>query len=481
MVETNLFRKNKINLEDYDYQKDIKNRLLMSHFSSEDLEVLEEMIYSSPTLSVRSLASQLGKHPHALCAILEKLSETDLFKIEGDVIVVDKEMRKYFETQLQKFEKDFTPGVEFIQALLRKVPIHVLPSWYPIPRASNNIFESLIEKYLETPQTFQRYLSELNLGDPILNEIVVDLFKSPEYKIYSEDVKKKYHLSEEAFEKQMLYLEFNLVCCLIYEKKEDKWVEVITLFKEWKEYLNFLETSQPEPISNKSLIKQTRPHDFSFAEDLSTILILAINKPLYVRLNCEENWIFDHASAHLVSKQCKGFDLTTEEGSSHFEAYISKAIDKLLFLKLVTLEETKLIPSDEAEEWLSLPLEKRALNTYKVTLATYPFSRFSKEVCTERNIHEIEKSVSRISHSGWVLFEDFLNGIVAPISENSKMSLKKIGRHWKYSLPDYSREEIALIHLVIYQWLFEGGMVATGSFEGKECLRITPFGQSMFG
>ena len=79
------------------------------------------------------------------------------------------------------------------------------------------------------------------------------------------------------------------------------------------------------------------------------------------------------------------------------------------------------------------------------------------------------------------LFDEFIKGIIAPISENSKMSLKKTGRYWKYSLPDYSEGEMALIRLVIYNWLFEGGIIATGSFKGEECLRITPLGQSMFG
>ncbi|MCB1072603.1 MAG: hypothetical protein KDK96_05815 [Chlamydiia bacterium] len=481
MVETNIFRKNKINLEDYDYQKDIQNRVLLSHFSTEDLEVLEEIVYSSQKIPISRLVDQLDKNLDKLYAILEKLSKTDLFKIEEDTVVVDKEMRKYFETQIQKFEDDFTPGMEFLQALLKKVPIHVLPNWYPIPRTSNNIFNSLIEKYLETPQTFQRYLTELNLGDPILNGIVTDLFEAPEHKMYSSDIRAKYKLSEEAFEEHLLYLEFNLVCCLVYEKKDGEWIEVVTLFKEWKDYLNFLKESQPKEISKKSDVKRTRPHDFSFVEDMSTLLALSMTKPLYLRLNEEEEWVFEKASANAASKQCKGFDLKTEEGHEHFHRYMSKVIQKLLFLKLAHIEGNQLIASDDAEEWLALPIEKRALNTYKVTLSSYPFSEFAKEICTERNIHEIEKSISRIIDSGWVLFDEFLNGIIAPISENSKMSLKKTGRYWKYSLPDYSEDEMALIRLIIFNWLFEGGIIATGSYQGKECLRITPLGQSMFG
>ncbi len=481
MVETNIFRKNKINLEDYDYQKDIQNRVLMSHFSTEDLEVLEEIIYSSQTIPISRLVDQLDKNLDKVQSILEKLSKTDLFKIEDNTVVVDKEMRKYFETQIQKFDENFTPGLEFLQALLKKVPIHILPNWYPIPRASNNIFNSLIEKYLETPQIFQRYLQELNLGNPILNGIVTDLFEVPEHKIYSDELRTKYKLSEESFEEHLLYLEFNLVCCLVYEKKDGEWIEVVTLFKEWKDYLSFLKESKPKEISKNGNVKRERPHDFSFAEDMSTILALSMTKPLYVRLSHDEERVFEKVSANHVAKQCKGFDLKTEEGQAHFHSYMTKIIQKLLFLKLARIETNQLLSFGDAEEWLALPIEKRGLNTYKVTMTNYPFSEFPPEICTERNIHEIEKSISRIIDSGWVLFDEFLNGVIAPISENSKMSLKKTGRYWKYSLPDYSEGEFALIRLVIYNWLFEGGIIATGSFQGKECLRITALGQSMFG
>lgn len=481
MVETNIFRKNKINLEDYDYQKDIQNRVLLSHFPPEYLEILEEIIYSPPTIPLDKLMKQLEKPMDELKTILAELSETDLFKLEEDKLVVNKEMRKYFETQIMKFEEDFTPGMDFLQALLKKVPIHVLPNWYPIPRTSNNIFNSLIEKYLHTPQTFQRYLAELNLGDEKLNGIVGDLFSSPDYKVYSKDLRKKYDLSEEEFEEHMLYLEFNFVCCLVFEKKDGEWVEVVTLFKEWKDYLSFLKETQPKEIEKKDSVKRTRASDFAFAEDMSSILALSIAKQLHVRLNDNEEWVFEKQSSNQVAKQVKGFDLKTEEGQVFFNEYTGKIIQKLLFLKLASIEQGQLVPGDDAEEWLTLPIEKRALNTYKLTLNNFPFDGFSPDICSERNIHEIEKTISRIIESGWVFLDDFLSGIIAPISENSKMVLKKKGRYWKYTLPDYSDEEVELFRKVIYEWLFEAGIIATGSHSGKECLKITPLGQSMFG
>jgi DNA-binding Lrp family transcriptional regulator len=481
MVDTQTYRKNKINLEDYDYRKDIQNRVLLSQLNSEDLEVLEEIIYSPTTFPMSRLAKQAGKTDKEILEILMKLSETGLFKIEEETVIVDKEMRKYFETQLAKFEENFTPGMEFLQALLKKVPIHILPNWYPIPRTSNNIFHSLIEKYLYTPQTFQRYLAELNFNDETLNRIVSDLFNSPNYRIYSHDLREKYGLSDESFEEMILYLEFNFVCCLVFEKQEDEWIEVVTLFQEWKDYLSFLKESQPKEIQKKHQVKRTRPADFSFVEDMSTLLAIANTHPFFVKLDSKERWGVEQKLTHLISKEWGDFDLSTEEGEQIFKEYFNRVIQKLLFLKLAKIEKSRLIPEPDASEWLTLPIEKRALNTYKMTVSRYPFNEFPTDICTERNIHEIEKSISRIIDSNWVFFEDFLKGIIAPISENSKMVLKKTGRYWKYTLPDYSDSETELIRKVIFEWLFEGGIIATGMFEGAPCLQITPLGQSMFG
>ena len=391
-------------------ERDIRNRMLVSSLSPQDVEVLEEIVYGPQTVSVSRLADQVDRRIEEISEVLEKLVETELFAIKDGTIIVDKEMRKYFETHIQKFEDSFSPGIEFLQALLKKVPIHVLPNWYPIPRASNNIFHSLIEKYLETPQIFQRYLTELNLGDAVLNGIVKDVLDAPDHRVYSEDIQSKYLLSKELLEKHLLHLEFNLVCCLVYERRGGEWIEVVTLFKEWKDYLFFLKESQPKRIPEKESVQRMRPRDFSFCEDLSTILTSSMQFPLFVRLNNNEAWMFEKKSALQVAEQCQGFDLNSEEGQAHFLQYIEKALNKLIFLKLARIEANRLLPTENTEEWLALPIDKRALNLYKETLAKYPFSEFSKEICKERNIREIEKSIVRIIDSGWVLFDEFPKG-----------------------------------------------------------------------
>ena len=59
MAELSTLRKNKISLEDYDYKQDIENRLLMGQFTSKDLSVLEEILYSSIKIPVRKLAKSV--------------------------------------------------------------------------------------------------------------------------------------------------------------------------------------------------------------------------------------------------------------------------------------------------------------------------------------------------------------------------------------------------------------------------------------
>lgn len=474
MVETHNFRKNKINLEDYDYRKDIQNRLLLADLTSLELEILEEVICRPLKFSIQELVDQLDIASVELFSILEKFSRSGLFAFDQAEIIVDKEMRKYFEMQLTKFEENFIPGMDFLQTLLKKVPIHVLPNWYPIPRTSNNIFDSLVEKYLITPHTFQRYLSELTLNDPISEAIVRDLFAASNYKISAKEIQKKYQLSEEEFEKQLLYLEFNFVCCLVYEKQGQEWMEVVTLFQEWKDYLSFLKETQPKAIERKKQVQPFRKSDFSYIEDLSFLLSLAHKKSIFVRLDQNEEWKLEKEAMEFFTKEVK--DL-----SSKFNLYCNQLVQKLLFLKLAHVENSRLFPTEQAYEWLTLPLEKQAINLYQQTLKHYPFSEFPSEICKERNIHEIEKNLSRIIGSDWVFLEDFLKGVIAPISEKSKMTLKKTGKYWKYTPPDYSEKEQELIRKVIYEWLFEAGMISRGFFEEKECLRITPFGTSMFG
>lgn len=477
MAELSSLRKNKISLEDYDFKQDIENRLVMSQFSSNDLEVLEEILYSSIKIPIRKIAKSVDLDEDEIFPILEKLNKTGLFAFEGDSIVVDKEMRKYFEAQILKFDPDFKPGMEFLQSILRKVPIHVLPIWYSIPRTSNNIFESLVEKYLLTPQIFQRYLMELTFADPILTGIVHDVYKAPEFKLYAKDIIEKYGITRQQFEEFLLQLEFHFVCCLGYEKVGDEWKEVVTTLYEWQEYANFLRNTEPVPITSVSKIILKRPHEFSYIEDFSHLLSMTKKQPLTLSMDKDKRFLPSKAALSSLAAKMEGFD----ESDPAFIDHIDRLITKMRQLKLADVVDDRLYALESANDFLDMRLDNRAIFLYRHPLNRLVSKNVPAEMITDRNLREAEKSILRVLNAGWVYFDDFLRGVIVPLSEESIVMLKRQGKTWKYSLPTYTEEELALIKATVLEWLFEIGVTAVGTHSGKECFSVTPFGQSLFG
>lgn len=477
MAELSSLRKNKISLEDYDFKHDIENRLLMSQFSSHDLEVLEEILYSSIKIPVRKISKSVDLDEDELFPILEKLSKTGLFTFEGDSIVVDKEMRKYFEAQILKFDPDFKPGMEFLQSILRKVPIHVLPIWYSIPRTSNNIFESLVEKYLLTPQIFQRYLMELSFPDPILAGIVHDAYKAPDFKVYAKDLIEKYGISREQFEEFLLQLEFHFVCCLGYEKVGDEWKEIVTPLHEWCEYASFLRNTEATPITSVNKIIRLRPQEFSYIQDLSHLLAMTKKQPLVLAMDKNKRLLPNKSALSTLSSKMEGF----EENDPAFIDHIDRLITKLRQLKLADIVDDRLYALESANDFLDMRPDNRAIFLYRHPLNGLISKHVPAEIITDRNLREAEKSILRVLNSGWVYFDDFLRGVIVPLSEESVVMLKRQGKSWKYSLPTYTEEELALIKATVLEWLFEIGVTAVGTHNGKECFTVTPFGQSLFG
>jgi hypothetical protein len=452
MIELTATRKHKVTLADYDYKRDIENRLLLSHLTTQEHAVLEEILFSPIRTTLRKIAKNVDLQEDVVLTILQKIEKTGLVSFEEEAVVVDKETRKYFETEFEKFEDDFEAGMEFLQHLLKKVPIHVLPQWYAIPRTSNNIFDSLIEKYLQTPIVYQRYLMDLNFPDPTLNAIAQDVLKAPNFEVTAQEIQKKYGLTPEKFQEMLLYLEFHFVCTVAYKKKGDDWHPVVTLFQEWKEHLTFLKETQPTAVAQPQKVERYRPTDFAFVEDMTAVLIHAKKQP--------------------------GF-LEQKNGSIKFstpvpdEAYLKKLFFKLEQAGLAELSQGKFLLTDAGLEWIDLRPENRALYIYRHLCNNFQAS--------EKVIREIEKSVLRIINLGWVLFADFLKGVYTPASEGQSVSLKKTGKNWKYQRPTYIPEEIKLIEMVILEHLFEAGVIAPGSYEGELCISVTPFGQSLFG
>lgn len=476
MLETLPQRKNKISLADYDYKRDIENRLLMAQFSALDVLVLEEILFSSLSIPIKKLATNLKREDKKILPSLKKLSATGLLSLKDDTVLVDKEMRKYYEAQVLIFDPEFCPGMEFLQGLLRKVPIHVLPSWYAIPRTSNNIFDSIMERYLLTPQIFQRYLGDLQQASPQLHAVVEDIYYSPNLEMSAKELMHKYHWTHEQFEEQVLLLEFHLVACLRYKKVDDEWQEILTPFHEWHEYLSFMRTTETSPILDEARVERSHPQDFAFVQDMGTLLSLAKKSPLSLAAHPKTGLSLPTKSVlSTFASKCEGL----KEDEPLFFSYVEQILSKLKLLKLAEVSDARLQATDAGLEWLDMRLENRAMHLYR-----HPLNRLlslSAQVSTDRHVRDAEKSVQRILNAGWVRFEDFIKGVYVTLNHESPITLKKLGKNWKYALPQYSEEETKLIFATIFEWLFEVGVVATGTHDDKECFCVTAFGRSLFG
>ncbi len=475
LLEAALTRKNKISLTDYDYLKDIQNRLLISKLTAEELLILEEILYSSLRTPIEKLAKNLDISKDSLLPALEKLSASDLFTLEKDTIVINKEMRKYFELELQKFEEDFLPGMEFLQNLLKKVPIHALPVWYAISRTSNNIFDSIVEKSLETPQTFLRYIGELNFGEPILKQIIDDVQNSEELALPSSYFIEKYNITKELFEEYMLHLEFSFVCCIGHKKINGVWEEYVTLFHEWAEYLRFLRKTDVTPISEKASVLCKRPRDFSFVEDLAVLIKAAKSSPIQLEASSEGFLI----PSEQFIESLPFIDLSKDP--TIYKPYINHLIKKLSFVKLANIIANKLEASETSDSWLTMTPDNQSLYLYRHPLNKLINGTLSSYKHTEKAMREAEKSIVRVLDKDWVLFDDFFAGLLASLTPESTVSLKRSGRHWKYSLPKSTEEEEDFFRSVVLDWLFEAGIVQVGTFKEKECFRVTDLGKTLFG
>lgn len=424
--------KNKIVLSDYDYERDIRNRLLLAAFSQLDLEVLEEILHGSLYISKDTLAETLHLDSADLDVCLEGLIKTGLFTVNDQTLTVDKQLRKYFELEIIKFDEDFSPNISYILQLLNRIPIHILPNWYAISRTSNDILKSIIEKIFLTPQVYVRHLSELEFDDLLLSQMVSDLLQSPEQGMRADEICAKYNLSREQFVEYTLILEFHFVGYSNYHKIAGQWIEVITPFKEWVDYLHFKENTKPTAIDEKEV---ARKH----LEDLGYVLE--------------------------ISEQLLAF----ETGESFCEAYHKKLLD-LDFI------DGKQITGN-GKSWLEKPVEDRAIILYRHPLNTFSHDGFE---VPDRMMREIEKSIRRVKDLGFVLFEDFMNGFTESLDALESVVLEKMNsRKWHYKIPTYTPEETRMILRFIEERLYEVGIIATGTFQGKPCFSVTPFGKSI--
>ncbi|MEL7431158.1 MAG: hypothetical protein AAGI90_01325 [Chlamydiota bacterium] len=458
MVHLTSLRKNKIHLQDYPYKEDIQNRLLLSHLTVTEVELLEEILFSRLEIPIAKLKKQFPALSYEdLLENLNKLTPLGLYTLRENRVYVDKEKRKYYESQLVKFDEDFKPDMDCLSHLLKKVPIHVLPTWYSISKSSNNIFASILDKFLTTPQIYQRYCSELGYPDPVFLNIITDLFQAKHFELYASDLKKKYNLTDEAFHEYVLHFEFNFICVLGYKRIGDVWEEILTPLYEWKQFLLYQQKARPVPINNIARIDRLRSSPFAFVEDMTVLLKKAAEKPI-------------PATPSSVQKV---LGLPNTEEAQGYTKELMEKLEEVRFTSLDTHVELRPL----AKEFLLLDKEQQSLYLYRHI--HHQSSEEQPRLLHERHQREIERSLKSFAGSDWIYFEDFVQSSMIALRDQQKIFLKqKSPKSWSYCFPEYSSEDKSIIFNYM-RLLFHCSMVEIGKMHGQDCFSLTEFGRKL--
>ena len=459
MFEISAIRKNKISFEDYDFKQDLELRLFLSKLDKNSVSVLEEIIYSSLKTAIDKILKNLEISKIELIKILKNFEKFNLLKIENENIEIDKKIRNFFEFECQRFDKNFKEDLYFVSRLLQKIPIHVLPIWYYLPRSSNNIFNSIIEKFFKTPNLYKRYLDNIEHETPLFTFAIQEIFKSENFTIETKLIKDKFSFTDEELTEALIFLELNFICFVTYVEIDCEYIETATLFTEYKTFLNHLKTFKTIEIKDLDNLIKKRDSDFGFVQDMHFVLE-SLQKPSEIKS------IKDKLKKH-ISKIDPKIHIAN--------SYLDSVIDKLIKIKYVSFKDNILSKNDSSNEWLLMDNEKKVLHLYYHPLNTFQYENFN-----EISLKEAEKSISKVINCGYVYFDDFIINSFANVSEERSIELKPFGKSYKYVFPTYNIEEKKFIKSVIFDRLFEAGIVSIGSIKAKDCFRVTKLGKLLF-
>ncbi len=440
-------KRNKVQLKDYDSEKDIAFRLALSSLSSLEVEILEEILFNPSTIPLVKLSRSLEIPLEILKTHLAKFSCLDC-DLKEDSLYVGKETKRYLEIEIERFKEDFYPDLSFFQALLKKVPIHILPSWYSIPRTSSHITFSIIENYVSFPNLYERHLAEIK-NTPLINKTLSLLFSEPTKKLKVETLNSHLQISSEELESLFIQLEFYFSAFISYEKTEEGFCRVLRPLKEWEDYLLFFQKKKESSVELPSPLVQNFVCDLKKAllffqnasfseEDFETKVPLTVTLPLY------EETVY---KKRLLQK-AKEASLIVEKGA------------------LFSLSEL-------GRKWLESKEKDQALFLYRQGGIGSDRENFS-------DIKELEKSFSNFPKKGWVSLETFYkNGLVC-LGEETKVRLKKEGKYWCYDFPKYTEEEKQYLEKLLTECFFEGGLILLSYQEKTLYFRLTELGEMLF-
>ena len=429
--------KNKVSLEDYPFKLDIHRRRCVSRFTPFERDLFYEMCLGRLKTTVEDLAEDLDVDPAIILAVLKKNNSIGLFNLEGHDVVINKEERKLYEVELEKFNDSFVPNLNHLRALFSKVPIDVIPRWFALPKSCDAIYTTLLDVHFETPKTFERYMRELEFDDPILNRIIKQLYTSTYYYMTLQEIKEEYFLSDEILYQIIAILEFNLLLVHSYHKVGDVYHEVVTPPYEYRQLLLDKLEKKPKTIS----------------EEEKAITVYTLHQDYIPKVTRTLKTIKD------LMKGEKGTDIHADDLT---------LVKRLLEIDLLDTHDKEIVVSQEGNYFLNQTDSERMcyfLNPKKG----------KNRLFSEWVQRQIEKEL--LAYDSWIFVDDFISSLQIPLDSHAPLQLIRKGRSSYYAIPVYNEEERESIRTFLCDHLAVANVIELGESEGKTTLRITKFGR----
>ena len=87
-----------------------------------------------------------------------------------------------------------------------------------------------------------------------------------------------------------------------------------------------------------------------------------------------------------------------------------------------------------------------------------------------------QKALSQLEEGVWVKFDDYITNCFFYVNNLKQAELKKEKGVWKYSSAQYTKHEVEFVRAIIFDWLYESGIVMCGKYNGDDCFKVTSFG-----
>lgn len=432
-------KKIKIDFDSIDVAGELAVRAFFDRLKVSDLPILEEILHSSVRTSIDELLDSLDLKRSDLEGPLQTFASAGLLQIEGDQITVSKEVRRRVDLHFERIEKDFAPDIDFALSIMRILPVQQVPLWYALPKTSTSLREALLEKFFLTPALYRRHLETSQLDDPKAQTVLEHIAQGP-IECHSLGLEsKELHLLA-------LTLELNFIAFLTYRHEGDQLIPIFSPLREYREYLervaegSLFPKIEPEP-------KPMRPGPFAFLRDLDA---------------------FAKAAFEMRASE----DVLTPIGSVikiDDAPYLERLKDRALRLRLIEVADGQFIAGANLEKWHKLSEDDRPFCYLR-----HPALAFDAD---EKSVRAAEKSIGLLFEKGWASFDDFMRAALIPLRPEIEVRLTGRGRSCHYAFPEYTEEERALVHHVIFTALAESGFVETAG----EYFRLTDFGALVFG